>query len=309
MTRPAEPVRRPVTRWLAIAAAALVAFAGVGCGVKSAPPPGGANSEKARDARKQAETSAMSAVMFAAQAQAEAVPGVAKAPHKSLKQKAKELEQRVENWVSNTPTPPPAAPAPPKKPNPPMTPATPMPPAPAITARPDPEPIPKAFRGPGQVVIREKVSSDLPYFTESEAEESALLQAQKRVAELLSKLDPPVRYEPSLAVVKNEFVRKETRAIRKPTAAEQEEWKRLGYSPDRVFVEYEVVVTADQVRELRSQDRVSGALKVFGGLAAVALAAFLFLRFDEWTKGYLTSWLAFLAVALAVSAAAALVLA
>jgi hypothetical protein len=40
-------------------------------------------------------------------------------------------------------------------------------------------------------------------------------------------------------------------------------------------------------------------------LAAVALAGFLFLRADEWTKGYLTSWLAIAAVVLAGGAAAA----
>jgi hypothetical protein len=40
----------------------------------------------------------------------------------------------------------------------------------------------------------------------------------------------------------------------------------------------------------------------------VALAGFLFLRFDDWTRGYLTSWLAFLAAGLAGGVAAALFL-
>ena len=49
------------------------------------------------------------------------------------------------------------------------------------------------------------------------------------------------------------------------------------------------------VRELRTRDRIVSALRVFGVVTAVALAGFLFLRLDEWSKGYLTSWLAFIA--------------
>ena len=39
----------------------------------------------------------------------------------------------------------------------------------------------------------------------------------------------------------------------------------------------------------------------------MALAGFLFLRLDEWTKGYLTSWLALGAAALGGGVVAALV--
>jgi hypothetical protein len=176
-----------------------------------------------------------------------------------------------------------------------------------VVAKPPTESKPTS-RPSSPAVIKERVTSEIPFPTEAEAEENALLQAQKRVTQALGQLDPPVRYEPSLAVVKNEFVRKDSRAVRRPTPAEQELLKSSGYHSDRVYVEYEVEVTADQVRELRTQDRVSGALRILGGLAAVALAGFLFLEVDEWTKGYLTSWLAFVAIALAGSVAAALVL-
>ena len=84
----------------------------------------------------------------------------------------------------------------------------------------------------------------------------------------------------------------------------------LGLTPEetgrRIDVEYDVEVTADQVRHLRTRDRVGDTLRVFGALAAVALAGFLFLRADEWTKGYLTYWLAMAAVLLAGGATAAL---
>jgi hypothetical protein len=74
-----------------------------------------------------------------------------------------------------------------------------------------------------------------------------------------------------------------------------------------VYVAYYVEVTGEQVRELRAQERVSSAIRAFGIVIAVALAGFLFLRADEWTKGYLTSWLAITAVVLAGGAAAALI--
>ena len=96
-----------------------------------------------------------------------------------------------------------------------------------------------------------------------------------------------------------------TRTVRAPTAEERETFDRYGVTGNRVYVEYDVEVTADQVRELRSQERSRSALRVIGVLAAVALAGFLFLRADEWTKGYLTSWLAIAAVVLAGGAAAA----
>ncbi len=54
-------------------------------------------------------------------------------------------------------------------------------------------------------------------------------------------------------------------------------------------------VSEDQLRHLRMLDRVTDALRVVGGLLVVCAAAFLFLRADEWTRGYLTSWLGLLA--------------
>jgi hypothetical protein len=72
------------------------------------------------------------------------------------------------------------------------------------------------------------------------------------------------------------------------------------------YVEYDIEVRADQVRDLRSRDRVADALRVFAGVAFASLLGFLFLRLDERTKGYLTRWLAVVAVLLGGGAAAAL---
>ena len=296
--------RRPRTRWLALGVAGIVAALAAGCGAKS-PPAGGANTDKAKEARKQAEAIALLSVKTAADAQAEAVPGAA---HKSFLEKM---------GLASTPAPSPQRPKTPPAPPAPAPPAAPAssggltspgspgsPAAPTITTKVDPKP---AARPSSPPVIKERVSSDIPCATEAEAEEKALEQAQRKVTEALARLDPPVRFEPSLAVVKNEFVRKDSRTVRRLTPPEQEEWKKHGYSPDRMFVEYDVEVSADQVREFRSQDRVAYAIRILAGLTAVALVGFLFLRIDERTKGYLTSWLAVTAFALAGGVAAALV--
>ena len=149
--------------------------------------------------------------------------------------------------------------------------------------------------------------STLPYPTEAEAEEDALTQARELVEQKLAALDPPVRHKISINEVKAEFVRKDSRTVRPPDAEEKEAFAVYGVSGNLVYVEYDVEVTSDQVRELRAQERVAAGLRVMGILVAVVLAAFLFLRADEWTRGYLTSWLALGAVALAGGAAAALI--
>lgn len=168
--------------------------------------------------------------------------------------------------------------------------------------------LPKSPPRPGTpTVVRERIKSTIPYATEAEAEDDALAQAAELVEQKLRSLDPPVRHRPSVGEVKAEFVRKESRTVRPPDADEKETFARYGINSNLVYVEYDVEVTAEQVRELRSQDRVSAGIRVLGMLVAVALAGFLFLRADEWTKGYLTRWLAIAAVVLAGAAAAALV--
>jgi hypothetical protein len=157
-----------------------------------------------------------------------------------------------------------------------------------------------------EAVIREHVASALPA-PEPDADEDALAAARDVVERKLAELDPPVRHKPSLAEVKASFLRKGSRQVRRPTAAERAEFAPY-VDPDKlVYVEYEVEVTDRQVRDLRVQDRVAVGLRAVGLVAVVALAGFLFLRADEWTKGYLTRWLALVAVTLVGAAAAALV--
>ena len=113
-------------------------------------------------------------------------------------------------------------------------------------------------------VVRERVVSSIPYPTEAEAEDDALAQARELVEQKLAALDPPVRHKPSIGEVKADFVRKDSRTVRPPDADEKENFARYGVSEGYVYVEYDVEVTAEQVRELRSQERVSAGVPHLG---------------------------------------------
>ncbi len=285
-------------------AAVVLCVALTGCSTKTPPREGGAAGSKAEKARKDAEALAMSAVSAGADAQAKAVPEVA--VRRDMSWFGGRVTISRETWepathakTGATAKPPPAAsgvPAPNAVP-----PLPTGPPSPEVTKGP---PAPKTAARTA-AVVRERVVSTLPYATEAEAEDDALTQARDLIEKKLAALDPPVRYKPSIGEVKAEFIRKDSRTVRAPDAREKTIIAEADLGTNLVFVEYDVEVTVDQVRELRAQERVSSGLRVLGMLFAIALAGFLFLRADEWTKGYLTSWLAIGAVVLAGGAAAA----
>jgi len=277
--------------WLIVVAA----LGTVGCRART-PPPGGAQGSKPDQARKQAESLATNVVAGAAEAQARANPSLARRGGGGFVGQAVALGTSVA--VSKTGTnvsPPRPAPGP--------DPATPAASQAGVNEAPPTKSLPRPGPPP---VIQERVASTLPYLNEAEAEEDAVNAACDLIQRRLAELDPPVRYRPTANEAKNEFLRRDSRATRQPNKAEQEFYNNSGSPGIRTYVEFDVEVTADQVRELRTRDRVGQAFRVLGGLTAVALAAFLFLRLDEWTKGYLTRWLAVAAVLLAGGAAAAL---
>jgi hypothetical protein len=280
--------RRNITRFVPLAAIGLcVALAG--CSAPTSQPVGGSSSSKADKARKDAEALAVNSVIAGAEAQAAAVPE----SRQSLKINVRITPDGIETAkVSKPPVPGTPIPAP----------VAPVAPA-SETAK--GSPAPKNPQRPG-TIIREHVVSTVPYSTEAEAEEDALALARDLVERKLAALDPPVRYKPSTGEIA-EFVRKDSRNVRPPTAEEKETFDRYGLPNNLVYVEYDVEVTADQVRELRAQERVSAGMRILGMLVAVSLAGFLFLRADEWTKGYLTRWLAFAAVLLGGGVAAVLI--
>lgn len=267
----------------------------VGCNSRpSQPPQGGSTASKAEKARKDAEAVALAAVTGGADAQAKAVPEAAVKPDRGMFNGAIALQKAGESTSFRPPTPPPMPTIPP---------APALPPAPVVFAAPR---MTTPARPNSPAVIREHVTSSVST-SEVEADADALAQVRDTIERKLAELDPPVRYRPSPAEVKAEFVRKDSRTVGAPDAERQKLFAKEGFVGTLVLVSYDVEITAEQVRELRAQERAGAGMRVLGMLAAIALAGFLFLRADEWTKGYLTSWLAIAAVVLAGGAAAALI--
>lgn len=130
-----------------------------------------------------------------------------------------------------------------------------------------------------------------PHSTAKEAEMDALERAENLVAGKLAELDPPVRSQPSQTVIREQYIRNDTRVVRGPNEQEAEVLKVAKLDPNQQYMEFFVEVTEDQLRHLRMHDRATDALRATGGLLVIFFAGFLFLRADEWTRGYLTSWL------------------
>ena len=285
-----------MTRALQLLVAGLC-VAAVACSNKPAPP-GGASGSKAEKARKEAEALALNGVSGGADAQAKAMPELVVKRDKSIFGGRVALDGDGHLHVGAPKSVPPRG----GRPTPPVS-----PPEPVVVAKGPPAPKAPPRPGNGPLVVRERVVSVVPYATEVEAEEDALALARELVEKKLGELDPPIRRKVTTNEVKTEFLRKDSRTVRPPDAEERETFNQYGVSGNLVYVEYDVEVTAEQVRELRSQERVAGGLRILGVLVAIALTGFLFLRADEWTRGYLTSWLALVAVALGGGAAAALI--
>lgn len=122
--------------------------------------------------------------------------------------------------------------------------------------------------------------------------EKALLDAVElarlRIVEQLHQLEPPVYTYPTVETVRTEYLRPDSIREVQPTAEDKANWAAAKLDPNRVWVEIDVELSAEQVRHLRSEERVRS-----GGIYAIALflgvlGLFTFLRLDSWTKGYLT---------------------
>lgn len=290
MFRRIEESRSITCRSLALSAIGALLIGSIGCN-ESGSREGGANTPKAKENRKVAENTALEGVQFAAREQV--------AHHEELKKKGMG-EKLVSAIFPNVSAPP--APTPPVTPKPPVVQ---QPQAPAFKAL---EPLVRSeARRTSVVVISERIVTEIPYPTEAEADARAIEEAQKLIEKRLKELDPPVEYLPPISVVRNEYIRKESRLVRLPSDSEKNAIALAGYAEGRRYVEYTVEITGEQIRELRTRNRVTDGLRALGAIAAVSLAGFFFLRLDEWSKGYLTSWLALAAAALGGGIVAALI--
>jgi hypothetical protein len=291
-----------MTRSLLIAVF-VAALAGAGCDKRDrAARPGGATGRKADAARKQAETLAVGGVTEAAKR-----AGSIQTSARGTSSLFGEMIATATARVTATPI---------------VAQTTPAPTSPAKT-----QPRTTTTRYGAPSLVRELVWNQLPSATEAEAEADALAVAQDVIEKRLAELDPPVKYRPTPNEVKNEFIRRDTRYAKPLGDIRGDEndprvqragvlralyAKEFGYSPEEIarmaYVEYQVEVTVDQVRELRTRDRLADALRILGLVSAAAVAGYSFLRLDQWTRGHLTRWLAIAAAALAGGAAGVLYL-
>ncbi len=141
-----------------------------------------------------------------------------------------------------------------------------------------------------------KVRSDKPYPTREAALNDALIMARIEVMKQLQALEPPVEAKPSMVAMKHEYMKKDSLHEIQPDDAVREEWKASKLNSNRIWVELDVELTEDHVQRLRSSDRVTLMLRVAGVFLTIFAAVYGFFRLDDWTKGYLTLWLACIAV-------------
>ncbi|HSQ56079.1 MAG TPA: hypothetical protein VLM40_10055, partial [Gemmata sp.] len=174
--------------------------------------------------------------------------------------------------------------------------------------------------------ICELVSNQLPDANEAEARADAAAVAQDIIERRLAELDPPVYYRPTAHEVENEFLIRDekTRYLEKlgKISGDEARMKRansirdaaeaLHYKSEQIenltYLEYYVQLSDKQVRELRTRDRLADSLRILGLILASSVAGVMFLRVDQWTRGHLTRWVAFAALALAGAAAVGLYL-
>ncbi len=122
-----------------------------------------------------------------------------------------------------------------------------------------------------------------------QAETDALEVAGKGLTQQFAELHPPLVVEVTAADVRTKYLKPETIAVVRPTAAIAADWEKNGLDPKQVWVELEAEVTPSQVRELRAHGRVGLAVRGIGMMLACLAAAAAFFRLDTLTRGYL-SW-------------------
>jgi hypothetical protein len=153
----------------------------------------------------------------------------------------------------------------------------------------NPEALPSTT--PPAIQLRGLRSVD-PHPSRERAMNDALLMARDRLALELRLLDPPIDEVPTLGQIRSQYVQRDSIVEIQPTTEQKAAWSAANLDPDRVWIELDVEVSEDQIRELRSENRFNLGLWVFVGLLIAVASLHSFLRIDTWTKGYLTSTLA-----------------
>jgi hypothetical protein len=152
--------------------------------------------------------------------------------------------------------------------------------------------VPKAWAGtPAESAgaIQVRATGDFRRTLE-EARASAILAAQRELASVLRQFDPPVDRVPDEAVIRDKMVT--GWGAPEPSTA---------LHPDDVYhrLTVDVSLRPEHVRSLRNEERIVETAWVIGGATLLLAVVALFLRVEEWTKGFLTRWLILGAVGVA----------
>jgi hypothetical protein len=124
--------------------------------------------------------------------------------------------------------------------------------------------------------------------TSEQALEGALVKAQVHLANYLRTQE--IERVPSLETIRDRMVTGTN--VSQPEVLPSPLYERM------VKVTVVGEITPKQVRELRGRDRMEAGGRVLGGAVALCLLAALFFRLDDYTRGYLTSWLGLAGLAL-----------
>jgi len=144
-----------------------------------------------------------------------------------------------------------------------------------------------------------RIRSETPHKTKDKAMSDALEVARQKIVDHLKQLDPPVVAAPTIDDVRHKYLKPESVVEVLPTENVKAAWVESKLEPNRMWVEIDVEVTDDHVRELRAKDRFGSIGWVAAGAFVLLTALFGFLRVDAWTRGYLTTILAVVAAGLA----------
>lgn len=126
------------------------------------------------------------------------------------------------------------------------------------------------------------------HLTTDAATTDAVEQARASIGKQLELLDPPVARRPSVEAVRAKYVVPNSAVTVQPPDDLKAEWAKAKLETNRVWVQVDVEVSAEQVRQLRGEERMIAAGRVVGVLVLVLAGLAGFFRLDALTKGHLT---------------------
>lgn len=150
----------------------------------------------------------------------------------------------------------------------------------------------------GNLVFRSK--SLYPHTTKDKAILDAVEVARDELINRLAKLEPPLDYKPTVAEMQEKYLRNGSVDLIYPSQQVKDAWAKENLETNRIWVEVEIELNQEQLRQLRQADRVLVGLRIAGALGIFAAALYAFLRLDSLTKGYLTMALGTLAILVAL---------